>query len=129
MPRVVSLSILFIATLFVLSNQAFAQCGVERWAVKTGTDADASKVNLNSSTATVITSLTAIAAPSSLPENNRVSPTETTVFVINATLTKYVRAYDSDYHMVLTDGAGRTMIAEIPAPSCVGPGSPFAVGI
>ncbi len=27
-----------------------AQCGVERWSVKTGTDADAGLVNLNSST-------------------------------------------------------------------------------
>jgi len=31
--------------------------------------------------------------------------------------------------MVLRDEAGRTMIAEIPLPGCVGPGSPFAVGI
>lgn len=38
-------------------------------------------------------------------------------------------AYDSDYHMVLTDAAGRTMIAEIPSPNCVGPGSTLAAGI
>ena len=31
--------------------------------------------------------------------------------------------------MVFSDGAGRTMIAEIPSPSCVGPNSPFAAGI
>jgi hypothetical protein len=31
--------------------------------------------------------------------------------------------------MVFSDGAGRTMIAEIPAPGCIGPGSPFAAGI
>jgi len=31
--------------------------------------------------------------------------------------------------MVFADGAGRTMIAEIPDPNCVGPGSPFAAGI
>ena len=109
--------------------QALAQCGVERWSVKTGTDPDAGLVNLNSINPTTISNLTAIAAPNSLPDNNRVRPTETTVWVINATLTKYVRAYDSDYHMVFTDGAGRTMIAEIPAPGCVGPGSPFAAGI
>jgi len=40
-----------------------------------------------------------------------------------------VLAYDSDYHMVLTDAAGRTMIAEIPSPNCVGPGSTLAAGI
>ena len=31
--------------------------------------------------------------------------------------------------MVIVDSAGRTMIIEIPAPNCVGPGSPFAAGI
>ena len=124
------LSIVFMTMVFGPgSNRALAQCGVERWPVKTGTDSDASRVNLNSTTATTIANLTGLNAPSSLPENNRVSPTETTVYVINATLTRYVMAYDSDYHMVLTDGAGRTMIAEIPSPNCVGPGSPFAAGI
>src|SRR5207248_4126129 len=32
---------------------------------------------------------------------------------------------DSDYHLVLSDNAGNTMIAEIPSPSCVDPSSPF----
>ncbi|HXT63145.1 MAG TPA: hypothetical protein VN696_08925 [Pyrinomonadaceae bacterium] len=111
------------------SNSVFAQCGVERWAVKTGTDADAGLVNLNSTSATTIANLTSLARPSSLPDNGRIAPTERTVWVINATLREYVRAYDSDYHMVLTDNAGRTMIAEIPAPNCVGASSPFAAGI
>src|SRR5207249_1326755 len=97
--------------------------------VKTGTDQDASLVNLNSPTSTTIASLTARTAPNPIPDSRRVQPTETTLFVLSATLVKYVQAYDSDYHMVLTDSAGRTMIAEIPAPGCVGPGSPFAAGI
>jgi len=121
---------LFLALLFLfLPVRALAQCGVERWSVKTGTDQDAGLVNLNSPTATTIASLSGIAAPGTRPDNQRVQPTETTVWVLNATLTKFVLAYDSDYHMVLTDGTGRTMIAEIPSPSCVGPGSPLAAGI
>src|SRR5262249_34553324 len=36
---------------------------------------------------------------------------------------------DSDYHLVLDDGAGHTMIAEIPSSACVAAGSPFAAGI
>lgn len=121
------LGVIFVFALSPAST--FGQCGVERWPVKTGTDADAWMVNLSSTNATTINSLRAISAPSQLPDNSRVQPTETTVFVLNATLTKFVRAYDSDYHMVLTDEFGRTMIAEIPAPSCVGTGSPFAAGI
>jgi hypothetical protein len=121
---------LFLALLFLfLPVRALAQCGVERWSVKTGTDPDASLINLNSPTSTTIANLSAIPTPTLLPDNQRVQPTETTVWVLNATLTKFVLAYDSDYHMVLTDAAGRTMIAEIPSPNCVGPGSPLAVGI
>jgi hypothetical protein len=121
---------LFLALLFLfLPVRTLAQCGVERWSVKTGTDPDAGLLNLSSPTATTISSLSAIAAPTTLPDNQRVQPTETTIWVLNATLTKFVLAYDSDYHMVLTDAAGRTMIAEIPSPNCVGPGSPLAAAI
>jgi hypothetical protein len=107
----------------------WAQCGVERWSVKTGTDPDASKVNLNSSSNTTITSMRAIPAPSPIPSNNRVAPTETTVWVINATLTQYKLENDSDYHLVIQDASGNTMITEIPSPTCVGAGSPFLSGI
>ncbi len=122
--------LLFIA-LIVSSAPAyvFAQCGVERWTVKTGTDPDASLVNINSPTSTTILNLRSIPGQSTLPDNNRIQPTETTMWTLNATLTKFVLAYDSDYHMVLTDSAGRTMIAEIPSPNCVGANSPFATGI
>jgi hypothetical protein len=104
----------------------FAQCGVERWSVKTGTDADVALVNLGSQTTTTISALRALAQPSTLPANNRIQPTETTVFVVDATLTQYKLETDSDYHLVIQDASGNTMIAEIPSPSCVGSGSPFA---
>jgi hypothetical protein len=129
MKRLSYLSFLCVVLLMLLPARTPAQCGVERWSVKTGTDPDAGLVSLSSVNPATIASLTAITTPTSLPDNNRVRPTEATVFVISATLVKYVRAYDSDYHMVLIDGVGRTMIAEIPAPGCVGPGSPFAAGI
>ncbi|RAG85576.1 hypothetical protein DN069_11105 [Streptacidiphilus pinicola] len=104
-------------------------CGVERWAVKTGTDADAGLINLSSSTPTSISALTSRTAPSTLPANNRVQPTETTVFKVTATLDEFKLEADSDYHLVLDDGAGHTMIGEIPDPACVGTGSPLASGI
>jgi hypothetical protein len=129
MKKLSYLSFLCVVLLMCLPGRAAAQCGVERWSVKTGTDPDAGLVSLSSINPATIGSLTAIAIPASLPDNNRVRPTETTVFVVSATLVKYVRAFDSDYHMVLADSVGRTMIAEIPAPGCVGPGSPFAAGI
>jgi hypothetical protein len=100
-------------------------CGVERWSVKTGTDADAGLINLQSVTPTTIASLIALPAPSSLPSNNRIQPTETTVFQLQDTLTEFKLETDSDYHLVLADGAGNTMIAEIPDPACVGATSPL----
>jgi hypothetical protein len=126
-PPVLSSAVVLL--LLLVPRPALAQCGVERWSVKTGTDQDSGLINLNSTTATTINSLSAIAAPGTIPDNQRLGPTETTVWVLNATLKAYVLAYDSDYHMVLTDDAGHTMIAEIPDSGCVGPGSPLAAGI
>jgi uncharacterized membrane protein len=106
-----------------------AQCGVERESVKTGTDPDAHLANLNSSTSTTIASMRAFTTPNPIPANNRVSPAETTVWVINATMTLFKLESDSDYHIVIQDAAGNTMITEIPAPSCVGSTSPFLADI
>ena len=104
-------------------------CGVERWSVKTGTDADAGLINLQSTTQTTIAALTSLPAPGTLPANNRVQPTETTVFQLQATLTEYKLESDSDYHLVLSDGSGNTMISEIPSPACVGASSVLLPGI
>ena len=104
-------------------------CGVERWSVKTGTDADAGLINLQSPTLTTIASLVSLPAPTSLPSNTRIQPTETTVFQVQATLTEYKLEADSDYHLILSDGAGHTMISEMASPSCVGSSSRLLSGI
>ena len=105
------------------------RCGVERWSVKTGTDSGSGQVNLANPEPANIADLIALAAPSPLPKNTRFLPTEDTVFVVNATLTDYKiesgATGDSDYHLVLMDDQGNTMVAEIPSPSCVDPSSPF----
>ncbi|MFS8085253.1 MAG: hypothetical protein ACMG6H_06450, partial [Acidobacteriota bacterium] len=122
-------SILLALLFLFLPVRALAQCTGERWPVKIGTDSDANLVNLSSTTSSTIAALTGIATPSTLPDNARVKPTETTVWVLNVTLVKYAKSFDRDYHMVFSDGAGRTMIAEIPDPGCVSPSSPFAAAI
>ena len=104
-------------------------CGVERWSVKTGTDADAGLINLQSTTQTTIASLISLPAPTTLPANNRIQPTETTVFQVHATLTEYKLEPDSDYHLVLSDGSGNTMISEMPSPTCVASSSRLLSGI
>ena len=107
-------------------------CGVERWSVKTGTDPDALLVDLNSSTITTILNLASLAAPPDPPGpplNARIQPTETTVYILNATMTLYKKETDVDYHIVLQDDSGNTLIAEIPSPACVAPSSPFGAAI
>ena len=121
------LSLVAVALLAV--SELHAACGVERWSVKTGTDPQASSVNLGSYISSTIYNFHQSIRPSSLPSNGRVSPRETTQYRLSGTLTKYVREADSDYHLVIKDGAGRTMIIELPASNCVGAGSPFGPGI
>jgi len=128
--RRVILACVFLLAASLAPPDLLAQsCGVERWSVKTGTDADVGKVNLSSSTSNTILTMRGWPTPSTIPANNRISPYETTVWVLNATLVEYKLESDSDYHLVLSDASGNTLIAEIPLPACVGSGSPFLSGI
>src|SRR5713101_8378582 len=119
----------FGAALLFFPTRTFAQCGGERWSVKIGSDPDVTLVNLNNPVPTTLAALTSLSVPNPIPDNKRVQPTETTLWVINATLKQYQKQADSDYHLLLIDGAGHQMLAEIPSPNCVAPGSPFAAGI
>ena len=98
-------------------------CGVERWAVKTGSDSAVGQVNMTPQN-TTIASLRAIPVPSgfgsSSPRETYAGSPETQAFrLTNVTLVQYKMENDSDYHLVLQDGAGVTMIAEIPYPGCL----------
>src|SRR6267143_5530222 len=119
----------FGAVLLFFPTRAFAQCGGERWSVKIGSDPDVTLVNFNNPAPTTLAALTSLLVPSPIPDNKRVQPTETTLWVINATLKQYQKQADSDYHLLLIDGAGHQMIAEVASPNCVAPGSPFASGV
>jgi len=103
------------------------RCGVERWAVKVGTDDDAWSVDLTPLDSSV-DMLINFPRPVSLPPRNRL-PEELAVYRLSdVTLTVYRGETDSDYHLVIDDG-GETMIVEIPHPDCVGPDSPFLPGV
>jgi hypothetical protein len=128
--RSVLLACVVVAGASIETSSLLAQsCGVERWSVKTGTDADIGKVNRSTQSSNTIVTMRGWTAPNPIPANNRVSPYETTEWVLNATLTQYKLEGDSDYHLVLSDASGNTLIAEIPLPACVGSGSPFLSGI
>lgn len=106
-------------------------CGVERWAIKTGTDSSVNQVNLTAQS-TTISSMRSIPVPSGFGSSSprftyAGSPEIQNFKLTNVTLTQYKLENDSDYHLILSDGSN-TMIAEIPDPACVS-GGPFATGI
>src|SRR5205814_8288856 len=63
------------------------------------------------------------------PDYARFAPAEDTVYVIRATMTMFKLEGDVDYHIVVQDGNGATMVTEIPCPCCVAGSSPFTAGI
>ena len=94
-------------------------CGHWRWLVKTGADADRRKVHRRVMMVTV-RYLRTRPMPSSYPRDRRIRPTELHIFQIDRVrLVAFREEDDSDYHLIIKDGAGRSMIAEIPAPGCV----------
>lgn len=108
--------------------QVQAQCGVERWSIKVGTDSGAWSIDLSSYISSTIYNFHQSTRPSSLPANSRVAPRETTQYQLSGTLIKYNKQTDKDYHLVIRDGAGRTMIVELADPNCAS-GSAFGSGI
>jgi len=62
--------------------------------------------------------------------NQRCSPRqkgpESTIYYLSATLIAYAIEEDGDYHLVLSDQAGNTMITEIPDPTTLDPQSRFS---
>jgi hypothetical protein len=88
----------------------------ERWIVKTASDADAEGMTGQAPTPTTIAALTALPVPPLLPRDGRSDGAEKTVWQLTATLREFGREADGDYHMVLVDADGNTMIGEIPNP-------------
>jgi hypothetical protein len=101
----------------------------ERWAVKTAADADAQGMIGQAPTPTTIAELIALKIPRPLPPDGRSDGTEKTVWQLTATLQEYGREADGDYHMVLADDQGHTMIGEIPNPGDISSQSYFAAQI
>jgi hypothetical protein len=92
-----------------------SSCGSERWNIKTGTDSGASAISLSPQSSSIAT---LVALPAAGGGTGRESPTETTVWELkDVTLTELKAESDSDYHLVISDGA-KTMIAEVPYMSC-----------
>ena len=94
-------------------------CGRERWPVKVASDPDAQRI-VAAPEPTNIALLSQILAPLH-PENRRDSryaPTEPKTFEVTGSLIVIKPEDDQDYHIVIRDQRGRTMIVESPHPDC-----------
>src|SRR5258707_12253851 len=102
-------------------SPAATSCGVWRWPVKTGSDADRFKVDKT----TIVTSihhLRSLKAPSSFAgfQRRRFRGAERHTWQLDRVrLTAYKIEDDSDIHLVIRNATGKTMIAEITTPSGV----------
>jgi len=112
-------ALLIAAMLLVWATTGALACGVQRWPIKVGTDDDADRVSVRTRT-TTIADLIEIDAPKKVLSrpNSRFDEELRTVRVSGTlTLIKLSRD-DDDYHLVIEDGDGNTMIVESPDPEC-----------
>lgn len=105
----------------VETSGAGLACGVERWSVKTLSDADASRVDFTARLASVA-GLRSLPKPRTLPNASRIAPTELTTFTVRADVSGYKLENDRDIHVVIaTPGnATETMIVELVNVDCLG---------
>jgi hypothetical protein len=100
-----------------VARAAGPACGVEAWAVKTLSDPAAIRVDLRPRPSTVA-ALTRLREPASI--ETRLPGAEMHVWRVRVRLVAEKLEADSDVHLEVEDARGRTMVAEIPAPRCVG---------
>jgi len=98
------------------------RCGDERWAVKTLSDPDASRVNLSPAVPTTITAMNGLQPHCSGLPQTRTFAEEFRVFELTGRVTFVRLEDDRDYHIVLADpnSPDNTMIVESVDPGCEG---------
>ena len=101
-----------------LTGSLGGRCGIERWAVKTLTDPDAARVDLNPKP-TTIADLVRLPIPANIG-SSRAAPVELSTFRVRARLVAMKLEDDQDIHLVIADPAtGATMVTEFPAAACI----------
>jgi hypothetical protein len=108
-----------------------AEPGTIRWAVKTAADHDAKTRDLKPAETTV-EDLLALDRPVQLPRGGgqeyqelRMSPAETTLWVLEADVVHYRLTKEGDYLLTLRGEKGKTILAALPNPAFVDDSSPW----
>ena len=95
--------------------------GEERWTYKVLEDNEANNISETPSLTTIkdLTSINTKTKDAAYSEGRPRADFEKKVYTIkHCFITKVLRENDNDLHLVIEDGAGNTMIAEIPDPQC-----------
>lgn len=97
------------------------RCGVERWQIKTLSDAERDRVD-RTPVATTVEALVALPRPRHTPQYSRIPPTELTTYQVDAYLGGYRAESDGDMHVFLfgMQNQRTSLVAEIPDPRCSG---------
>ena len=97
------------------------RCGVERWQIKTLSDAERDRVD-RTPVETTVEELDALPRPRRTPQYSRIAPTELTTFRVDAYLGGWRPESDGDMHLILfgMQNQRASLIAEIPNPNCSG---------
>ncbi len=98
---------------------ALLLCGSERWSAKILSDHAAAHLNL-ATKATTIAALNALPKGCSRGENER-SGIELQLYRVTGRVKFIKREKDGDFHIVLADGKGHTVVVESPSPACARP--------
>jgi hypothetical protein len=110
-----------IILIFLISFvNTYSQCGKERWDVKTLTDPDTSLINWNDTIKTTIAEQCDTDKFKPIKKGKYVTrkANETQLYEITAYIIGCKLESDKDYHVVISDENGNTMIVEIPSPEC-----------
>ena len=111
--------LLFIHYQLSIINCSYAQCGEERWDVKTLSDKDTTLINFNKIVETSVADQTALERPDKITKKSPRLPLETSVYKLNCYVIGIRRDKDMDIYMEIKDmDSPGTMIAEFPSPSC-----------
>src|SRR5258706_10668822 len=109
---------LLLVLILAVNTIIHAQCGSERWEVKTLADSEAGNINFTPVSSTVHKQL-AFLKPT-YHDNNPRDATEKKVYKINCILVKYMQENDSDWHLVVKDLAtSEQIVVEIPDLDCI----------
>jgi hypothetical protein len=116
MLRVIFFGMVIVA-LLIYVNSGHA-CGSERWEVKVARDHDAKSIEVVPKVASIELLSRVIAPLHPNAQQNTRYLLELHTFSVSGRLTLIKREADQDYHIVIRDAAGRTMIVEAPDPAC-----------